>query len=710
MKPQALIQLFGKLWSKFANLVIRLSELANKHPLFVKLSPFLLAGTTLLLVMLITLWPLWRSAELAEFDLLTVATAPRESVLPINIVGIDDSSMQYLVRQWPWPRCLHAKAIDHLVAQGARVIAFDVLFDQPEAREKSTPQPSDPQELQDILNECLAKYAHDDHPGDAALEAAIRRAGNVVLATYMTSQEGAYGRTWIENKPLPRFIQAGALSASINVDADADQVVRSQPASQNGMWREVLSILKKQEVGLNPDTFQSPNRRIRYLGPLNTFPYLPYTGAIAPNGFPTGSIDGAVILVGRTTLGAANLGGQTDTFPTPFSLVDHQLMPGVEIHATLIENAILRQTLREAPRWQAWLLAAVAALLLALASQRQRILWLPVTWIGIAALLIGGGWASFRYAGWWVPVAPALIAVTFAFLLRFFLVYITERRQRLAIRKMFTLYVPPKLVTQLEASPESLALGGSQRDVTIMFTDLAGFTTIAEAMPPQEVGKLLNAYFAAMTTIIFEYDGTLDKFIGDAIMAFWGAPIDDPQQAAHALACAVAMQQAAEKLNASFAEAGLPALSTRIGIHSGSANIGNFGSPERFSYTALGDVVNQAARMEGANKAYGTQILISEETADLAGGIVPLRRIDRVRVKGKTLPADFYTPCDDPQLVQMTDRAWQPYINGDWPAALALWQEIHAQWPKDPVAIAFIEKLSQPVPSNWDGAWTMESK
>jgi len=389
---------------------------------------------------------------------------------------------------------------------------------------------------------------------------------------------------------------------------------------------------------------------------------------------------------------------------------DRRLMPGVEIHATLIETAMRHIKLSEASREPVLLAAILSSIMFSLLCHRRRIIWLPILWLGLGGTLVGGGLLSFAFAGWWLPLTPALSAITLTFLLRFLVVYITERRQRLAIRKMFALYVPPKLVTQLEANPESLSLGGSQREITVMFTDLAGFTTIAENMPPQEVGKLLNMYFEEMTRIVFDHDGTVDKFIGDAIMAFWGAPIDDPNQAAHAVACVKAIQEAVPKLNKSFMEAGLPMLTTRIGLHSGSAMVGNFGSSGRFSYTALGDMVNLGARLEGANKAYGTTVLISDDTARLAGDAVSLRRVDSVRVKGKTEPVVFYTPCDDAALIARSDSAWPAYVEGDWPAALLIWQSIHEEWPDDPVAHTFIERLSNEKPEDWDGSWTMESK
>lgn len=662
----------------------------EKHPLVKRFSAVILALGAVLFVGLLTLWPLWRAAESTEFDLLSVTSASYAPQLPIVIVGIDDNSFQVLERQWPWPRSWHAKLIDALKAEGAAVVAFDVIFDQPA----------------------------DNPAEDDALTAAIKNSGNIVLATHEVVQELRYGVATIEQRPLPRFVEAGARVGKITMAAETDRVIRSQPPSEIAMWREVVKLMADRfpDINLKPDLTISKDRRIRYLGPPNTFRYISFTEIIDPREdqpklmLPAGTLKDKIVLVGRTTLAAATLGGQTDTFPTPFTMTTKQLMPGVELHATLIEGAITRDTLRESSRLWVWLVVCLSSLGLAFLSQKLKIVWLPALWLGSVILLMVSGWMSYALAGWWVPIAPAIAATTIVFLLRFWLVYMAERRNRLAIRKMFTLYVPPKLVAELEARPESLSLGGSQREITIMFTDLAGFTTIAEAMPPLEVSNLLNRYFSVMTRIVFDNNGTLDKFIGDAIMAFWGAPLDDPDQAKHAILCASQIQAATVELNKQFVEMGFPPLTTRIGVHSGTAVVGNLGSPERFSYTALGDNVNLAARLEGANKAYGTHILLSGSSAKAGEGNLPLRRVDRVRVKGKTQAVDLYTPCDDSWLIDATEKAWQPYVTGNWEEARTIWQNIHKRWPDDTVAATFLERLANPVPADWDGGWTMDSK
>jgi len=224
--------------------------------------------------------------------------------------------------------------------------------------------------------------------------------------------------------------------------------------------------------------------------------------------------------------------------------------------------------------------------------------------------------------------------------------------------------------------------------------------------------RSINLYLNAMTRIIMAHEGTVDKFIGDAVMAFWGAPLDDAEHALHAVQSAIAMQQAMHDLQPQFRELGVDVLKLRIGVNSGPAIIGNMGSDLRFDYTAIGDTVNLASRLEGANKAYGTNIMLASSTAEIVKGRIPLRQIDRVRVKGKNVPVDVYTPCDDAALVSATERAWAAYLARDWNGARACWQEVRENAPGDSLAEAFDKKIaaheSSPPPPDWDGSVALD--
>jgi adenylate cyclase len=224
------------------------------------------------------------------------------------------------------------------------------------------------------------------------------------------------------------------------------------------------------------------------------------------------------------------------------------------------------------------------------------------------------------------------------------------------------------------------------------------------------VATVINLYLDEMTAIIMREGGTVDKFIGDAIMAFWGAPLPDAQHALHATRSAIAMQARLTELQPRFAELDAGEVKLRIGIHSGPAVVGNMGSTQRFDYTALGDTVNLAARLEGINKLYGTGIMLTAATRDLLEESIPLRRVDRVRAKGKRIAVDIFTPCDDAELIAATEAAWQDYAAGRHEQALQRWSDIHARYPSDGVATVFLARLAEatPFPTDWDGATALE--
>jgi adenylate cyclase len=631
----------------------------------------------------------WQDLGRFEYDALAVTTAPRSQSLPIIIVGIDDLSMQQLEARWPWPLDLHAKLVDQLTAAGASVIMFDVVFDRDDAA-KTAPQ----------------------------LAAALSRSGNVVLAASTQYQETRFGAFWLRTDPIEPLAQNAAVVGLANVELDPDQVPRNIPANDASLWREVIRVLARQMPDLSADLSAVPNRRIRYLGPEQTFTYVPYFQALDPAAnFAPDAFAGALVLVGRTTSAASDVGfAQQDMFITPFTRFTRHLMPGVEIHANLIEGALTGQYIDEAPASWRWGLVIVASLLMLAATWRFSPLWSSLGLLVIAAAIAGGVWASFGKQQLWVAGHPAIAAAALIFLWQGLAGILRERAQRQAIRNTFALYVPEGVVSQLVAHPEKISLGGEQRELTLLFSDLAGFTTAAEALTPQEVASLLNEYFKDMSEVIFQHRGTIDKFIGDAIMAFWNAPVDDPEHAAHGILAARDMLVALDKVNARLTERGLPSVDMRIGVHTGPAVVGNLGSPTRFSYTAIGDSVNLASRLEGVNKYYGTRLLVSGDTVAHLGdraAELALRPADRVRVKGKSEAVDLYTLDLPPAYRERQAEAYAAYQRADWATALARYQALLHDTPDDGLTRTYVERLEHFVanpPPDWDGATTMEGK
>jgi adenylate cyclase len=312
----------------------------------------------------------------------------------------------------------------------------------------------------------------------------------------------------------------------------------------------------------------------------------------------------------------------------------------------------------------------------------------------IAAVGIGT-WFLFARFNLWLPAGAAVAAILSVYLSHGALAFIAEHRRRTELRRAFSLYVSDEVVDHVIAHPERLVLGGERRDVTMLFTDIAGFTTLTEQLGAEQVTSILNLHFSRVTAIIKRHRGTVNRFIGDAVMAMWGAPLDDPEQARHACEAACEMQQDMERLREELAARGLPAIWMRVGIHSCSAIVGNLGSAERFDYTAIGDGVNLAARLEGVNKLYGTGIVVSGDTVQRMQGALPVRLLDRVIVKGKSEAVEIFTPCSDGELNESSAAAIAAYRDRRWEESERLWREIARRDPPDRIASLYIERLQR---------------
>lgn len=626
-----------------------------------------------------------RRLELLGFDFLTVATTPASVDAPIVIVGIDEPSFAELDRQWPWNRGIHAELVDRLKAAGAKVIAFDILFAEP--------------------------AGEDD---DRRFAEAIGRAGNVVLASDLVFQEAGQFQMAMQVEPIPLLREAGARTGLASISIDPDLVVRALPQSPDAFWRQVLRLYQGENAGADASSTALPGELARYLGPDHAFRYVSYYQALDPEKFlPPGIFDGRIVLVGhdvKVSLGPGNSRG--DAYATPYSSRSGLMSPGVELQATFVANALAGRAIRETAAAWGIALIALAVLLVNGAVREWQALRGAAVMLGVIGATAGVSAWLFTVRDVWLPSVSAMLAVAAMYIVQVGTAFLRERRQRRQIEKAFRYYVAPEIVNEMTAHPERLVLGGSRRDITIVFTDLAGFTGVSETMSPERVAALLNDYLSHMTRIIFAHGGTVDKFIGDAIMAFWGAPLDDPEQALHACEAVRDMQAALAGLRQRYAEQGLPELHMRVGIHSGAAVVGNMGSTERFDYTAIGDNVNLASRLEGINKLYGTDTLISGETARRLGGRIALRRVDRVIVKGKTQPIDVHTLCDDAEIARLSDEALDHYSHRRWDEAVSAWRRLSALKPEDAIAPLFVRRIEgfrqAPPPPEWDGSIALE--
>ena len=651
----------------------------------IRSAPIAVAIATLLLFAALSAWDGWRLLELKGYDLLMAANAPGRSTLPITIIGIDEPSIAQIGKRLPWPRSLHAELIDQLVRSGAMVVAFDVGFSESTTDED-----------------------------DQRLAQAIAKAGNVVLTAHMDYHETPYVRQMTRVDPLDLFKVAGATNGFAEIPRDIDLVLRRFPEGQDVFWREIIRRVNLLRPGLIEEPQSLEGKMIGYVGPDHTFPYVSYYQALhADTDLPPDVFRDQIVLIGRDVKSAVETGGGDDNFATPFTgWRGGWLTPGVEIHANVMESAILRRSIT--PLTWGWnfgllLFSVVASALL---MRHWRPFVSAAAGCVMLAIVLTGDWWLFAHYHLWLPALAAMISVVMVYAGLGGHAYFSEQRQRRETRRAFSMYLAPEVVDQIMAHPEKLKLGGERREITLLFTDLKGFTSISEQLGPEQVAQLLNEHFSRATAIIKQHGGTVNRFIGDAIMAIWGAPLADEKHALKACLAARDMQLDMHLLREDFSTRGLPPIFMRVGVHTGPAIVGNLGAADRFDYTAIGDSVNLAARLEGVNKFYGTEILVSNATVQLLGGVLPLRTIDRVIVKGKTEAVEIFTPSDNLQLNQLTAEALQAYRGRQWDASEALWNQIVALFPDDKISTIYLERIAGmrelPPADDWDGSVALD--
>ena len=340
----------------------------------------------------------------------------------------------------------------------------------------------------------------------------------------------------------------------------------------------------------------------------------------------------------RLVVVGASASGTYDVFSTPFGLP----APGAEIHANAIDALLRARTLRPLAMVPGGIAATFAGALVVGLSGALVSPWV----LAVIATIVSGimVWASVQWfaGGLWTPLVQPLIAIGLAFVGQLAWQYFVEGREKRQVKRLFSRYVPKDVYEQLIDDPARAALGGRRRTMTVLFSDVRGFTAMSEKATPEEVVGQLNEYFSRMVQVLFEYRGTLDKFVGDMVMGLFGAPLDDPDHAEHAVQAALAMTRALEDLNAGWAAAGRPLLDIGIGISTGDMVAGNIGSDTIMSYTVIGDTVNLGARLESLNKDYGTRIIISEATRAAIKGRYDIRPLGEVTVKGKSRPVAIY--------------------------------------------------------------------
>ncbi len=561
------------------------------------------------------------------FDVLSTLSPARPPEPGVVVVAIDEPSFAEVGRRWPWPRDLHGTLVERLREAGARVVGLDIVFAEPS--------------------------------GEPQADAGLARAmgPDVVLAADEATTVLDQGTQVSRVGPLPELAERGGRPGVVSVAPDPDGTLRRMPEHPEAFAAEVLRA-----AGL-PVADAPPGSLIQYFGGPRSYPTVSYYQALDPRAFlPPERFRDRIVLVGLSLqTPPAPDSGAADAFATPYTLAGRGLTAGVEAHATILDNLRHGLFIRPAPAWCASA-AILAAALLAAGLSGRRVTWrtglaAALTTVGLAA----ASWALLRYGRVWGPPALPVAAALAVFGARAGLDFAEERTLRRSISAAFAQYLAPELVERLARDPGALKLGGERRTLSILFCDIRGFTTLSEALKdePERLTDLVHRLLDPLTEAVLAHGGTIDKYIGDCVMAFWNAPLADPDHPARAVEAALAMIVAVEEVNAALArESGgsAPRFAVGVGLNTGDCVVGNLGSRRRFTYTALGDPVNVAARLEGMCKEYGVPLVIGPDTADAVRDRFVLLELDRAAVRGREGAMALYTALgpaslrDDPRV------------------------------------------------------------
>jgi adenylate cyclase len=632
-------------------------------------------------------------------------------------VVVDERSVNHLGR-WPWDRTTIAKLIRGL--SEARVVGLDIVFS-----EKTTPE------------------------DDAALAHAFAENGNIVAGFFFRQEASLWGEEDIDLLSMSayRSIEIGSPEvrlkefpySEVNIrplaEAAVAQAFFSTEPDPDGLYRryplafihrgelypplavQMMRVAFNREVHLHLDAdgidrFTLGTTEIadaNYLR-LNYSKLTPeqyvsaldiINGTVAPEVFRD-----KLVLVGVTELGVYDLR------PTPVDPVT----PGVWLHATALSNLLSNAVVSTSRLGDTLLL--LLAISLTIAASIYRILWRRILlYAGVVLLIYAASFFTFVASDIWLrEFVPLLAFLWLASSLETHRLLRTEGQAR-HIRRAFSSYVEPRVVEEILKNPDGLELGGSAREITILFSDIRGFSALAEKLEPQRLVQMLNRIHDPFTQAIFAQSGTLDKFIGDAVMALYNAPLDLEGHPRRAVTTALRMVESLVEVNAQFAAEGLPQLRVGVGVNTGTCIVGNIGSTHRFDYTAIGDPVNLASRLEALCKTYGTAILISEFTRSQIGDEFMLRLVDKVRVVGKEEAVNIYeVKAEDPELRQRYvafESILGGYFRGEFAVAGEAFARMATEWG-DPVAAVFAKRceafLASPPGADWDGVYAPKSK
>lgn len=695
--------------------------------------------------------------EFAPFKRIELATIDNRfnsrGAVPFNpkvvIVEISEESIKSLPEQWPWPRHYYARLIRNLKKAGAEAVGIDLIMS---AVDFHNPAYDDDlrKALSEVKNVALAgKVNIADERYDIAQ--ANENYGNIFFdvdssigIAYLRNDEDGVHRRFhpivfdrARQRRLPTFSFA-VLNKSFGVSPFTTVNVES-----NNFVYENIKI----------PSYDSYTALINYYGPSGTFIPIKFVDVIDDNEFQTneerelgidintfddpetgylydGTFKDKIVLVGSTNP------EDKDLFPVPIAQGIQEgdnLMYGVEIHANIIQSILDQNFLQREPVWLEILsvlffLTLTFFFLLNLKREKIKHHYL-IEGLAIAVviaelfLIAAVSLLLFYQQNYVTSITGPLLAVIFGYAGSMVFSYVSERKQKVMIKSMFSQYVNPTVVNQLIDDPKKLHLGGENKELTVFFSDIEKFTSLAEKITPEELVKILNEYFVEMTEIILRNNGTLDKYQGDAIMAFFGAPIPQSDHALNACRAALEMQTHLDELNQQWSKNGRPELPTRIGISTGKMVVGNIGGSDRFDYTVIGDSVNLGSRLEGANKQYKTRIIISETTFKPLASQIITRELDLIRVVGKDKPLKIFEllgltnekiDSNILKLIEVFTSGLVFYRNREWLKAIEEFQKALELNPNDYPSKLYIERANffsqHPPDDGWDGIFEMKTK
>lgn len=685
----------------------------------------LIGGIIFVLTSILYLLGVFKTWEWKTWDWRMQAFAqPSQASRDIVLILIDQKSLDVYADEqglsWPWPREMYAYLLEYCHRGGARIVGYDLIFSETSSWGESDDQvfaqsmqktgmaflpvffSSQPQSPDFMVSPALTEHTVDQIPFDRRNLISMQSV-TVPLDVYMFSARGL---------------------GNVNFSPDEDSIFRRLPLIieyQSMLFTSfpwaIVSYIRKDDPITAVPLDQDGNMVINYHGPTNV--YTLYSAAAVINSFaqleagqqpqiPLSEFKDKIVLVGGSAPGLLDLR------PTPFSPV----APGVGIQAAAIDN-LLREDFIRIPGTGTLLLfiAFVSLLTGIMTSILSKVIHIIFFAAGIFLLPAAVACGAYFLGYWFEFVAPEC-AVLFAFTAAVVVNYTVEGKKKRFIKNVFQYYLSPHVIENIIQDPSKLRLGGERKEISSFFSDLAGFTSISESLSPEDLVHLLNNYLSEMTDIILETGGTLDKYEGDAIIAFWNAPIDQPDHALRAARAAVECQKKLAEIRAKIKDKFGHDLYMRIGINSGQAVVGNMGAENRFDYTAMGDTVNLASRLEGACKQYDIPILMGETTYQHIKDVFAAREIDLIRVIGKKKPVHVYEPigeidiisADKLKAIQIFHEGLAAYRKCDWSSALELFKRLE----DDGAAKIYIKRIDmlmkEPPPLDWAGIFDLKSK